>query len=362
MENLNLNFDFLQEYADALKMKQAKEKLHLPDAKAKDYEHDRYLVTNLEDLHETLERYGVAIIDDVLDEKECQTMERGFWEYLGRISGEWENPITRSNPKSWSGLTKLFPQHSMLLQHFGIGHAQFIWDLRQNEKILEVYSELWGVSPEELLVSFDGAAFHMPPEVTKKGGFHNYWFHSDQNSKRSKFECIQSWVTALDVNPGDATLTILEGSHKHHGELKKKFKISGSGDWCPLKTQEQLDFFVKTKKCPRRCITCPAGSMVLWDSRTMHAGQESLAWRKEQNFRCVAYLCYTPRCLATEKDLEKKRKYFEEMRMTSHWPHKIRVFGIKPNTRGNPLPTISPISEPELTPLGYSLAGFEIFD
>jgi hypothetical protein len=42
--------------------------------------------------------------------------------------------------------------------------------------------------------------------------------------------------------------------------------------------------------------------------------------------------------MATESDLKKKRKYFEEQRMTSHWPHKIKVFAKTPRTYGNILP------------------------
>jgi hypothetical protein len=47
----------------------------------------------------------------------------------------------------------------MLLQQWGVGHAQALWDLRQNPKIIDIFSKLWGVPAKELLVSFDGASF-----------------------------------------------------------------------------------------------------------------------------------------------------------------------------------------------------------
>ena len=34
--------------------------------------------------------------------------------------------------------------------------AQFVWNLRQNEKVAGIYSKLWDTPKEELLTSFDG--------------------------------------------------------------------------------------------------------------------------------------------------------------------------------------------------------------
>ena len=57
--------------------------------------------------------------------------------------------------------------------------------------------------------------------------------------------------------------------------------------------------------------------------------------------------------------LNKKRKAFKDLRMTSHWPHKPKLFPKNPRTYGNPLPNITQVKEPKLTELGYRLAGFD---
>jgi len=336
------------------------EKPHLPSPTLEDYEHDKY-VTTVENLVHTLDKYGVAIIDNVLDNKECKTMLNGFWGFLSHISQTWKVPIEKNNPKSWSGFSSLLPMHSMLLQHHGIGQAQFIWDIRQNQKIIDIFSELWCVPADDLLVSFDGASFHMPPEITKKGNFKgNVWMHTDQSPLRSGFECVQSWVTALDVNPGDATLAFLESSHKYHDQLAAKYNSKEKRNWFKLTKQEQYDYFIKKLKCKRVCIMCPAGSMVFWDSRVMHAGQESLLEREMQNFRCVVYLCYTPRELASDADIRKKIKAFEALRTTSHWPHKPILFAVKPRLYpGMKMPEITPIKPHVLTDSGNRLVGYE---
>lgn len=329
-----------------------------PAPTLKSYEHDKY-VTTKENLMGTLKQYGVAIIDNVLDKKECDALFKGFWSFLYHVSQNWDVPIEKDNPESWKEIYKLLPLHNMMIQHYSIGHAQFIWDVRQNEEVLSIFSELWCVPVDELLVSFDGASFHMPPEVTGKGSFSGRgdWLHMDQTT--TGFQCVQSLVTALDVRDGDATLTILEGSHKHHDEFLKKFKLNQKTNWYKLNTQEQYNFYIKEKGCVKRCIKCPAGSMVFWDSRTIHAGQESLKEREEENFRAVAYLCFMPRELATEKDLEKKTELLEQLRTTTHWAHHPKVFGKKPRLYpGQKIPEVEPVPPPKLTEIGYSLAGY----
>ena len=67
----------------------------------------------------------------------------------------------------------------------------------------------------------------------------------------------------------------------------------------------------------------------------------------------------TPRRLATEANLKKKRKAMDELRMTTHWPHKPKLFPVNPRTYGGPIPKVTSIQPPHLSELGKRLAGFE---
>jgi hypothetical protein len=335
-----------------------------------EYEYKKY-ETTIDGLRETLTKYGVAIIPNVLTPEECKQMEDGMWNSLETITKKFEVPINRKKPKTWDSFYDLMPTHSMLLQHWKIGHAQFVWDLRQNQKVLDIQENFWGVDAKDLLVSFDAASFHIPPEVTNRGwlqttpfnkGQIRGWLHTDQSYTRNNFECVQTWVTALDVNEGDATLTFLEGSHAYHGEFAEKFGVEDKSDWYKLSTQEEHDFYKVEKNCKQMAIKCPAGSQVFWDSRLIHSGQEPVKGRTKPNFRCIVYLCYTPKYLASKKMIEKKQKYFNEMRMTNHWPHKITVFGESPRTYGQDLPPITYLPRPNVSNIGKSLAGFEYIE
>ena len=320
------------------------------------YEYEKY-VTNTTNLKNTLDKYGVAIIPNVLDNNECKQMLYGMWDYFENLTDKWTTPILRNDKTSWRSFYNLFPLHSMLFQHFNVGHSQVAWDIRQNEKIVNIFAHLWNCKKEELLVSFDGLSFNVPPEITNRGwNKNNTWHHTDQSYTRNDLECIQSWVTALDVNKGDATLSFMESSHKYHKEFSQKFNVTEKEDWYKLNGNEE-QFYVD-KGCSYKKIWCPKGSLVLWDSRLIHCGCEALKERPKQNLRSIIYVCYTPRSLCNTKMLIKKQKAFEELRTTNHWPHKPKMFPKTPRTYGNIIEPITIIDKPILSSLGKKLAGF----
>jgi len=321
-----------------------------------EYELDRYSCTK-ETLKDTLKQYGVAVIPGVLSEGESAGVVSGMWDFFEHITQGWEVPISRSDEATWRGIYSLYPVHSMLFQHWGIGQAQVSWDVRQNPKIVDIFSHFWGCKNEELLVSFDGLSFNIPPESTNRGwNRNNTWYHSDQCFKRNGLECVQSWVTGLDVKDGDATLAFYEGSHQYHKELAQKFEIESKVDWYKLNKEEEQ--FYRDKGCEIKKIMCPKGSVVFWDSRTIHCGVEAARWRVGRNFRSVVYLCYHPRELATQAYLGKKRKAFTDLRTTNHWPARGRLFPKNPRTYGGEIPETTPVTAPTVTQLGQKLAGF----
>lgn len=315
-------------------------------------------ITTLDNVTAFLEEHGVAIIPNILSSEEVSIMQNGMWNILEDVTKNFDTPIDRRLPETWSEFYKLYPLHSMLLQHYGIGHHQEVWNIRQNEKVCEIFSTIWKEEKENMVTSFDGISIHLPHEVTKRGYYRgNEWFHTDQSYQRNDLECVQGFVTAFDVKDGDATLTFLSESHKYHGEVANKFNLTNKSNWHQLNDAE-LDYY-KDKGCEKECITAPAGSIILWDSRLIHAGKEALKDRIAPNFRFVVYVCQLPSSLLSDKERRRKIKAFEERRVTSHWPHKVRLFPKTPRTYGGVSYNINIPDEPTLSPLGRSLVGFE---
>ena len=61
-------------------------------------------------------------------------------------------------------------------------------------------------------------------------------------------------------------------------------------------------------------ICCPAGSLIIWDSRLIHWNQTPTG----EITRIVAYICYQPRSAGTKEELETKVKIFERRQGTTH--------------------------------------------
>lgn len=309
--------------------------------------------TTLDNLANKLAQDGVAVIKDVINQNELVQAREGMWQTLNKLTENLDKPIQKNDHTTWRTLYELYPKHSMLLQNFSVGHSQFIWDIRQNQKVYDVFKNIW--DDEDLLCSFDGLSVHLPPELTKRGWYRgNDWFHTDQSSEKVGLHCIQGMINLYDVNPGDATLRIMKGSNNNHEDFFKTYDICEKSDWYKLK-DEELSYFNQFEK---QSVLASAGSLILWDSRTFHQGVEPREERENPNFRCVIYVCMTPRSLSDSKNILKKQKAFNEMRMTSHWPHKIKLFPKLPRTYGNPLPNVPSLDAPVLTELGKKLAGF----
>ena len=122
------------------------------------------ITCGLSTLKSTLDQYGVAILPAVLMEKEQEILGDGIKNHFLNICPE----LNLKDPKTWKlQLQGLFLSRGMLCQHFNSGHIKEIWDLRANPKIMKAYQTLY--SGEDLIVSYDGCAFSLPPEYTGIG-------------------------------------------------------------------------------------------------------------------------------------------------------------------------------------------------
>jgi hypothetical protein len=237
---------------------------------------------------------------------------------------------------------------------------QAIWDVRCKPNVLNIFEKIWNTS--DLQVSFDGASTGFAPETTNRGWHTNNWLHLDQSPQRNEFECVQGWVTAFDVGPQDGTLIVLEGSHLLHKAFAIEFGLNKlkkcRSDWFKLE-QQHIDWYIG-QGCKLVAIECPKGSMVLWESRTVHAGRAPVKGRLVPRHRMVAYISMMPSSMLTKRDREKKKRACMEGRLTSHWASKnVKLFPKWPRTYGAPLPSIPDYIPPHLTERGARLAGWE---
>jgi ectoine hydroxylase-related dioxygenase (phytanoyl-CoA dioxygenase family) len=296
---------------------------------------------NSDQIRKQLDINGYVVIPKILTNDEIKSGRDGLFNWLEMISdGEiTENIYSRYADKGDCkgadnvDITKMPYCYGKkgIIQWYNVGHSQFVWDIRQNSAVVKVFSDIW--KTDELLVSFDGINIQLPTEITKKYSdpFGLEWHHMDQ--RKTGLLCIQGFVNLEDTTDEDGCLIVRPKSHQFHTAFMDEFGEEFVSDWIKL-GKKHLEWFDKRELKPIR-VAAPKGSIVLWDSRVVHANATAVRNRKNKgDFRLVVYVCMVPKERASQETLRKKQKYFNERRMTNHWPTPVKVFPVKPFLRG----------------------------
>ncbi|CAH1779138.1 unnamed protein product [Owenia fusiformis] len=253
-----------------------------------------------------LDEFGWAVVPGILTETECNEYSSSYRSWIAGLlpNGRW--------PYSMKSI----------IQSYRIGHLEQTWKIRVKSK--PVFEALWGT--EKLLSSIDGVSIGRPPEdgITRFDNPGSHWLHTDQSEQKTGLHGYQGGVNLEEVLEDDWCLQVLEGSHKFHSEFYQRFpetvKLSNASDFCRLRETEMVDWF-KEKGCQVKRVPCPKGGIVLWDSRTIHANAYAKEGRRSPNrWRYTVFVTMTPAIWSTVSDMEIKKRAYENMEMTSHWP------------------------------------------
>ena len=283
---------------------------------------------------------GWTIVRDILSEDDCsQLIQR---------SHEWAEGlgmgIDCSDASTWK--SDRWPHHTHgILKHGDVGHSDWVWDARR--KVEPIFRDIYNTS--RLVTSFDGVSFDPPQEHTRmlqdiEG---KALMHVDQSAAKTGLHSVQGFVTLFDIDDCDTTLRIVPGSHKVQQKLVKRLfeatgvteeaekkKLLASG-WHQFPDELLQKIVVEEFGLEVLRVVMPAGSMVLWDSRTVHGKGGPKLPRTIPKWRIVVYVCMTPARWCTKATLKKRIKAFEEVRMTNHCPHNVRLNAAKPRTYGS---------------------------
>jgi hypothetical protein len=275
-------------------------------------------------MHE-LKENGYTIVHDVLNAEEVATALGMFY--------TWKDSVPNHDK-----IHTMCDPHG-IYKYNQAGHQEFAWYIRTRPNVKKVFENIWETN--ELTVSFDGSCY------IKKDfdGKDKFWCHSDQSPKHDCLKCYQGFVGLTDNK--ERTLVVWDKTHlTHHDYFKKLGREKDTSNWQRIPSEDE-----ESLKPLRRVLHVPAGAMVLWDSRLFHQNQYGSAGCEE---RVVQYVCMLPRNVKMNSEHQKKKRqlYFENKRMTSHWPYPIRVNSLQPRTFGDPELVIDykKLIVPNLTP------------
>jgi len=262
-------------------------------------------------------------------------------------------------------------------------HLPLVHEVRTHPGVAYVYSRLYGCRVEDLVVSPDRINYQLPSEWLLRGQKGDparglsllkdaAWLHVrapsprslthgapqiDQSLNKKGRHCIQGLVTLTDATqPGDASLEVVPSSHLLHDHLedlmgRRLEKTKRRDDWLMFSQEDkealnkhvhpvdgsyyedgEVDFSSTFKS-----VVAPKGSLVLWDSRTMHQGGRIRACAEHPRAdpsrpRFVIYSCMQPRYTWSDQQRAVKQQAFDLKRAMKHWP----LAHLKGNIFGEP--------------------------
>ena len=257
-------------------------------------------------LSRDLTEKGYCIIENILNEEEII--------YAKNLFHKWQKTI----PDHDKIHNKIHPHG--IYKYYEAGHQRHAWFIRTHPKVQAMFKYLWNTN--SLITSFDGSCYIGKNVKTKD----KCWTHTDQSPQYDGL-CYQSFVSLTENK--ERTLVIYEKSHLYHKQYFIEKNIQSTKNW-NLIDNNILDEIKDTKKI----LHVPAGALVIWDSRCFHQNQYGAPNTEE---RIVQYICYFPsdHNKNTHAMIQKRVKYLNERRTTSHWPCPISVNSQQPRTFGD---------------------------
>jgi len=193
---------------------------------------------------------------------------------------------------------------------------------------------------------------------------------------KNGLQCVQGLVNMFDTREEDATLCVYLKSHLYfekyaNAQMENFTNRTNKTSKTDIEKEFKSDFvrlddlqFFKDRGCVELRIQCPAGSLVLWDSRTLHQGSQPLKTRQTPNIRSAIYICMVPTHRISEYAYSKKvfikrsLEAVENMRTTNHYPQYRNLDPKIPTSRFRKIvdPGFLYPDPPKLTGVAWQLA------
>ena len=250
-----------------------------------------------------LEENGYTVIENAVPDHKA--LKESFFQWMGETFGESGVPYSVNS----------------LVRHYSIGYLEPAWKVRLEVK--KFFQILWGT--DRLLTSVDSVAIGQPPELGKEDfdSEDHHWLHVDQGASRAGLHAYQGAVYLETADIDDWTFEVMEGSHKYLEQFyqqNERAALKSSFNQLWMLGKDDISWF-KSQGCVMRRVAAKAGSLVLWDSRLVHANARPVKGRSHRDrWRCVTFVCMTPVAWTTKRDLEKKKEAYRNLEHTSHWP------------------------------------------
>lgn len=235
-----------------------------------------------------LRMHGTCLLTGVLDAAECQYFERLWQEDLLSIINDTAAGLQPEHaavlqklqkeglkawPHCWSDGLGQKEKGSASLR--GAPHGSFAWQARLHPAVRDIFARIFDVPASETVVGLDCTFWSSADTLAAESN--NEWLHCDQNYKTGlKERCFQGvlyvWPSEDDCS---STTVIWPGSHRIYQRLMSDPLAESKRQSLHLNKLQNLclrESLLDIAIAGSRRVPCPAGSLLLWDSRAIHQG------------------------------------------------------------------------------------------
>eukprot|EP01062_Namystynia_karyoxenos_P004250 TRINITY_DN114_c0_g1_i1.p1 TRINITY_DN114_c0_g1~~TRINITY_DN114_c0_g1_i1.p1 ORF type:complete len:533 (+),score=160.93 TRINITY_DN114_c0_g1_i1:86-1684(+) len=305
-----------------------------------------------EQLRAVLERWGACLVTGVLGPADCAAMEQLWHSDLLQLADE-ERAREEDDPgvlAAYGGLRDGGPAQWprdwdrelgwKFASQRGTPHGSFAWAARLHPGVRRVFADIFDTTPDQLAVGLDNtfwAAADAPAARANKE-----WLHCDQNhNTKMTWRAVQG-VVYVWPSEGDScsTTVVWPGSHLPEvysqvmGDPHAKERGKSMGGQLVqlnrLLDPDRRERLLRAALSGARRMPCPAGSLLLWDSRTIHQG-----WAGGP--RLAQPVCWEPRERRCERALRRKLWMCAAGAPSSHSSSEGRVHALAPKQRPRPI-------------------------
>lgn len=296
-------------------------------------------------MRSTLSEHGVCLVTGVLDEKECHRFESLWSADLAALLGSSKTEANKSAalqfrkegvrtwPDKWSSI---LGKKGMASQR-GLPHGEFAWESRLHSGVRKTFADVFETSTDSLAVGLDCVFWSGADAPAADSNVE--WLHCDQNHRTGlTWPCVQGVLYVWSSEGEKASTTVVwPGSHQGVYDeimqdgtaIKHGRSMSGqSVKLSQLSSSHLRQKLMDAAMASCRRVPCPAGSLLLWDSRTIHQG-----WRGGP--RLAQPICWEPRERREGDPNALGRKVFMCTAgiPSSHSSAEARVHGMAPRSR-----------------------------
>lgn len=214
-----------------------------------------------------LDEHGYVVVKSVLSPTEVTKALSLMWDWI-----ESRTAMKRHDPDTW--VNDQFPgDPSTGIIWDSAGQSQCAWYCR--EQCAPAFLRLWGLEKRaQLCTSFDGINIFRPQKRYRTQGG---WWHMDQNPATTAHlgrQTVQGFVALTAATEHTGGLCVLEGSSKSFSRWAAKYPGRLNSSFVPIPQSDS--WFRRAVRTSARLVTCAAGDLVLWDSRTVHCNHPGL--------------------------------------------------------------------------------------